>query len=53
MTMSKKNINRMKRLSPVALLLFSMLVLTNCERRDLWVYGDQFQKATGAEHAER
>ena len=42
MTMSKKNINRMKRLSPVALLLFSMLVLTNCERRDLWVYGDQF-----------
>ncbi len=42
MTMSKKHINRMNRLRHVALLLISMLALTSCERRDLWVYGDHF-----------
>lgn len=42
MTMSKKYFNRMNSLRLVAVLLLTLLVLTNCERRDLWVYGDQF-----------
>lgn len=42
MTMSKKYFNRMNSFRPVAVLLLTLLVLTNCERRDLWVYGDQF-----------
>ena len=42
MTMSKKYFNRMNSLRPVAVLLLTLLVLTNCERRELWVYGDQF-----------
>jgi len=42
--MSKTHINRsmINNMLPIAALLLTLLALTNCERRDLWVYGDQF-----------
>lgn len=42
MATSKIYTNRMTRMLPVAALLLTLLMFTNCERRDLWVYGDQF-----------
>ena len=42
MAMSKTYTNRMTSMLSIAALLLTLLVLTNCERRDLWVYGDQF-----------
>lgn len=42
MTMSKTYIKRMINMRTIAALLLTLLVFTNCERRELWVYGDQF-----------
>jgi hypothetical protein len=40
--MSKTYIKRMINMRTIAALLLTLLVFTNCERRELWVYGDQF-----------
>ena len=43
----KTNISYIKLLrnvAPVAAVALLALVMTNCERRDLWVYGDQFKQ---------
>ena len=42
MAMSKTYTNRMTSILPIAALLLTLLMFTNCERRDLWIYGDQF-----------
>lgn len=42
MAMSKTYIKRMTSMLSIAALLLTLLVLTNCERHELWVYGDQF-----------
>lgn len=42
MTMSKTYINCIKNMRPIAALLLTLLLFTNCERRELWIYGDQF-----------
>jgi len=40
--MNKTYTNRMTSMLSIAALLLTLLVFTNCERRELWVYGDQF-----------
>ena len=37
MAMSKTYTNRMTSILPIAALLLTLLMFTNCERRDLWI----------------